>query len=63
MPKKVEHAPVTVRHFLADGREVDSIEGHVIPENHPFYRTYARILMNIAERQAKAEAEAKNSVV
>lgn len=62
MPKKVEHAPVTFRHILADGREVDSIEGHVIPEGHPFYRTYARILVNIAERKAKAE-EAKNNVV
>lgn len=57
--KAVEQQPVRVRHFMADGREVESMDGYVIPEGHPFYRVYARIITNIAERQSKEE-EAKS---
>lgn len=55
-----------VRHVLADGAEVDSIEGMVIPITGPAaaaYRIVVDILKGMArdgkDRKAKADADAR----
>lgn len=42
-----------VRHFLADGREVDSIDGYVVPASGPTERLYWFLI----ERWEKQERE------
>jgi len=58
--KKDETEPV-VRHFLADGTQVDSIDGRVIPATGPtagVYRVIARVALREAARLAAERAKA-----
>ena len=48
-----------VIHVLSDGTVVDSIEGMVIPADHPAYDIIAKARM--AEKQEKTDAEAKGA--
>ncbi len=53
-----------VRHFLSDGREIDSVEGKVIPptgETANAYRIISRIIRqsNLKGRQIDVTAEEK----
>lgn len=53
-----------VRHFLADGREVDSIEGYVIPhtgETAVIYRIIADFIKNHPESTQKKKEEKTNA--
>ena len=39
-----------IRHILADGREVDSIEGHVVPTSGSTASVY-KLILDISKRQ------------
>lgn len=41
-------------HILADGTQVDSIEGKVIPADSEFYRVYADIIRNHSKQEQEA---------
>lgn len=54
-----------VRHFLADGREVESVEGLVIPPTGPtavVYRIAAEFIQNHPETIQKREGKTNAAV-
>lgn len=50
-----------VKHFLADGREVRSIAGKVIPTKGPTEAVY-RIVLEHAQKKSKKAEGSKNNV-
>lgn len=44
-------------HVLDDGTRLDSIEGFVIPDGHPFYTVWRNIVL--AKRKEEAEVDAE----
>lgn len=58
--KKKMETTGTVKHFLADGRMVDSIEGYVVPCTGPTAVVYS-ILYDFAKRKANQPEEIKKN--
>ena len=53
-----------VRHFLADGREVESIEGMIVPptgETAAVYRIVAEILKKNPKKKQQSKEEGTNA--
>lgn len=44
-------------HVLDDGTRLDSIEGFVIPDGHPFYTVWRNIVLAKRKEEAKANED------
>ena len=53
---KKEERKITVTHILADGTQVDSIDGHIIPAGNQFYN----VMLAIVE-MGKRNSESKSA--